>query len=62
MTQQDKPTPETEQGGYGSPAPEDEVAGDQVPPQHEDGGEAEEVDGEYGSYEAASLPKEGEEV
>jgi len=33
-----------------------------VPEQHEDGGEAEEASNEYGGYEAASMPKEGEDV
>jgi hypothetical protein len=43
-----------------NPDPEDEVAGDQVE-QHVEGSEAEEAENEYGGYEAASLPKEGEE-
>jgi len=62
MTHHDKSNPGVEHGGYESPAPEDEVAGDQVLEQHEDGGEAEEASNEYGGYEAASMPKEGEDV
>ncbi len=64
MTHHDTPAsvPDESKGGYESPAPEDEVAGDGVAQQHEDGGEAEEAENEYGGYEAASMPKEGEDV
>lgn len=64
MTQNDKTT----QRDTLNPQPEDEVAEDLVAqarhedgdPATEDGGEAAQAENEYGGYEAASLPKDGE--